>query len=79
MGKYWKNSKLANPAFGEVEYRADGWRTVENRGFSLFDRIYSAGVLAMTGRQTPEEINALQESAYRSFLDRMVSWRSEIE
>jgi len=79
MGKYWKDRIRINTAFGEVEYRADGWRTVEKRGFSLFDRIYSAGVLAMTGRQTPEEINALQESAYRSFLDRMVSRRSEIE
>ena len=79
MGKYWKDRIRTNPAFGEVEYQADGWRTVEKRGFPLFDRIYSADVLAMTKRQTPEEISALQESAYRSFLDRIVSRRAEIE
>jgi len=79
MGKYWKNSNLTNPAFGEVEYRADGWKTLEKRAFSLFDRIYSADVLALTERQTPEEISALQESAYRSFMDLIVSRRPEIE
>jgi len=79
MGKYWKARIHTNPAFGEVEYQADGWRTLEKRAFSLFDRIYSADVLAMTERQTPEEINPFQQSAFRSFMDLIVSRRAEIE
>ncbi len=79
MGKYWKNAKITNPAFGEIEYHQTEWRTTEKFTLSLFGRTYSADVIALTSSQTVEEVNELQETAFREFKDLIVRKSPEIE
>lgn len=79
MGKYWKNPKITNTVFGEIEYWQSGWRTVEKFPLSLFGRTYAADVVAMVDIKKVEEVNDLQESAFQTFKELIVRRRSEIE
>ena len=79
MGKYWKNTKVTNAVFGEIEYQKTKWRTTEKFTLSLFGRAYSADVIALTSRWTIEEVNELQESSFQAFKDLIVRKRPEIE
>jgi hypothetical protein len=80
VSMFWKKKSIINDAFGEIEKDGiDGWRTVERRSFSLFDKTYSVHIVAVANRASNETINDLQEAALRRFQDLIVSKRSEIE
>ena len=76
---FWKKKKITNDAFKEIEYFGTGWRTVETRSFSLFSKTYSIYVIAVAKKESNETINDLQKLALTSFMDLIVSKRSEIE
>lgn len=79
MGKYWKNATITNATFGEIEYRQTEWRTTGKFDFSLFDRTYNVDVIALVDGRAVEEVNDLQESAFRTFKEIIVRDKPDIE
>ena len=76
---FWNKKKITSSAFKKIEYFGTGWRTVEKQSFSLFGKTYSVHVIAVAKKELNETINNLQETALTSFLDIIVSKKSEIE
>lgn len=76
---FWKKQKIINSTFGEIEYFATGWRSVDKLSFSLFGKTYSVYVLAIAKKDTNEAISDIQELAFIRFKDLIISNKSEIE
>ena len=76
---FWNKKKITSNAFKKIEYFGTGWRTVEMQSFSLFGKTYSVHVIAVAKKELNETINDLQEQALTSFMDIIVSKKSEIE
>jgi hypothetical protein len=75
---FGRKKPIFNGAFGEIEFFGTAWRTVNKISFSLFGKSYLVHAKAVVTSRD-EEINQLQEIAFKSIEEIVANRRSVLE